>query len=266
MRTRQFVTAAVIIPCVGSAAAAQSLEDRVASAPRIVAFEFTTRANVCGDGRSVTISDDSSSGWMTRSRRSGIHIGRRDSGVREYCEQGPARVIIDHDGRRVRDVRVTVGGSRERTDAELGTVASADAARYLLAIAPRIDGNAADDAIMGAAIAADVKTWPRMLEIARDNDASESSRKSSLFWVSQEATAAATAGLGAVAMDDDAASAVRSDALFFLAQRKAEGVPALIRVVNESKSVKMKKDAIWFLSQSRDPRALDLFEKLLSGR
>jgi hypothetical protein len=30
--------------------------------------------------------------------------------------------------------------------------------------------------------------------------------------------------------------------------------------------VKLRKDAIWFLSQSRDPRALDLFEKLLSGR
>jgi hypothetical protein len=260
------IAAVAIIPLVSPAAVAQSLEDRVASAPRVVAFEFTTRANVCGDGRSVTISDDSTAGWMTRSRRSGISIGRRDSGDRSYCERGPARVVIDHDGRRVRDIRVTVGGSLERVDAELGIVPPADAARYLLGIAPRIDGTAADDAIMGAAIAADVKTWPRMLEIARDNNASESARKSSLFWVSQEATTAATAGLGAVAMDDDAASSVRSDALFFLAQRKAEGVPALIRVVNESKSIKLRKDAIWFLSQSRDPRAIDLFEKLLSGR
>ena len=266
MRTRAFTVAAWIVPLAAPVAGAQSLEDRVASAPRIVAFEFTTRANVCGDGRSVTISDDSSAGWMTRSRRSGISIGRRDNGDRAYCERGPARVIIDHDGRRVRDVRVTVGGSLDRADAELGAVTPADAARYLLAIAARIDGSASDDAIMGAAIAADVKTWPRMLEIARDNNASESARKSSLFWVSQEATAAATAGLGAVAMDDDAASSVRSDALFFLAQRKAEGVPALIRVVNESKSIKLRKDAIWFLSQSRDPRAIDLFEKLLSGR
>jgi hypothetical protein len=163
-------------------------------------------------------------------------------------------------------VRVTVGAPLERTDAQFGLVAPADAARYLLAIAPRLDGRAADDAIMGAAIAGGVKPWPTLLAIARDNGASESSRKSSLFWVSQEASAAATAGLGAVAADDDASMSVRSDALFFLAQKKAEGVPALIRVVNESKSVKLRKDAIWFLSQSRDPRALDLFEKLLSGR
>jgi PBS lyase HEAT-like repeat len=59
---------------------------------------------------------------------------------------------------------------------------------------------------------------------------------------------------------------VRSDALFFLSQRPGgEGVPALIRVVRESKSVKLRKDAIWFLSQSRDPRAIELFEQLLAG-
>jgi hypothetical protein len=255
----------VLLGCVALVAGAQSLEDRVASAPRIVAFEFATRANVCGDGRSVSVSDDSTAGWMTRSRRSGIHIGRSDGRERRYCEQGPARVVIDHEGRRVRDVRVTVGGTPERAT-ELGTVPSADAAHYLLTIAPRIEGKAADDAIMGAAIAADVKTWPRMLEIARDNGASEAARKSALFWVSQEATAAATAGLSDVANDEDAASSVRSDALFFLAQKKEAGVPALIRVVKESKSIKLRKDAIWFLSQSRDPRALDLFEKLLSGR
>ena len=45
-----------------------------------------------------------------------------------------------------------------------------------------------------------------------------------------------------------------------------EGIPALIKVVETSKSAKLKKDAIFYLSQSRDPRALDLFEKLLSGK
>jgi HEAT repeat protein len=105
-----------------------------------------------------------------------------------------------------------------------------------------------------------------MLEIARDNDASDASRKASLFWVSQEAGTVATAGLASVANDDGAEASVRSDALFFLArQPKGEGVPALIRVVRESKSPKLRKDAIFFLSQSRDPRALELFEQLLAG-
>jgi hypothetical protein len=267
MMARRFLAAAfiaVILPA--SAAAAQSLDDRIAAAPRSVGFEFETRANVCGDGRGITISDGRSSGSMTRVNGSSIRIGRTDTRDAGYCESGPAHVTIDHDGRRPTDIRVTVGGRRERADMELGAVPAADAVRYLLVAARHLDGRGADEAVTGAAIAAGASPWRSMLDIARDNSASESARKASLFWVSQEASAAATAGLGDVASDDDAETSVRSDALFFLAQRKPDGVPALIRVVNESKSVKLRKDAIWFLSQSRDPRALDLFEKLLSGR
>jgi hypothetical protein len=269
MRAHSSVSAAFIVSCaapIAATAAAQSIEDRVAAAPQSVAFEFETKPNVCGDGRSLTVNDDLSPDRTTRTQRSGIRIGRVDSRETTYCEPGPARVVIDHDGRRVRDVRVTVGGRPERADADLGVVPSPDAARYLLTIARRLEGRGADDAVTGAAIAAGASQWRPMLDIARDNGASESARKASLFWVSQEASSAATAGLGDVAADDDAAASVRSDALFFLSQRRAEGVPALIRVVNESKSAKLRKDAIWFLSQSRDPRVFDLFEKLLSGR
>jgi hypothetical protein len=60
---------------------------------------------------------------------------------------------------------------------------------------------------------------------------------------------------------------VRQDALFHLAHRpNGEGIPALVRVVETSKSVKLRKDAIFYLSQSRDARALELFERLLAGR
>jgi len=246
---------------------AQSLETRIANAKGTVAFEFNTRRNVCGNGMSINISDDSSSGWTTRSRRSGIHIGRSVAGDQSICEEGPARVTISQSGGKPSDVRVTVGGREERVDTNLGAIGAAEAARYLLSIAPALSGRSADNAVMGAAIADSASVWKRMLEIAKDNTASEGSRKSSLFWVSQEASTVATAGLGAVATDDDAANGVRSDALFFLAQRKGgEGVPALIRVVRESKSAKLRKDAIWFLSQSRDPRAIALFEELLTGR
>jgi HEAT repeat protein len=109
--------------------------------------------------------------------------------------------------------------------------------------------------------------WRDLLRIARDSEASESSRKSALFWVSQEASGAATAGLDSIAADDDATLSVRSDALFFLAQRpNGEGIPALVRVAEKSRSTKLRKDAIFFLAQSGDPRALALFEKLLTAR
>src|SRR5262249_54836375 len=124
-----------------------------------------------------------------------------------------------------------------------------------------------DAAVTGAEIAEGAVVWPQLITIARDNDATESSRKSALFWVAQEASTAATAGLDAVAGDDDGDLAVRKDALFYLAQRKdGEGIPALVRVAEGSKSIPLRKDAIWFLGQSRDPRAIALFERLLSGR
>jgi len=251
----------MVICAMTQTASAQTLETRVANAKGSIAFEFNTRRNVCGNGMSIEISDDTSSGWTTRSRRSGIRMGRTVSGDRTICEEGRARVTLSNS-----DLRVTVGGRQERVDTDLGAIGAPEAANYLLKIAPALKGRSADNAVMGAAIADSTNLWRRMLEIARDNDASEASRKSSLFWVSQEAGAVATAGISSIVMDEDADAPVRSDALFFLAQRKAEGVPALIRVVRESKSAKLRKDAIWHLSQSRDPRAIDLFEQLLAGK
>lgn len=265
MITRNLAIAALSLGA-PAIAHAQSLESRVASARGSAAFEFTTRSNVCGNGMSINVSDDTTSGWNIRRSRSGIHMGRGDTDG-ALCETGPGRVVLQHSGAAVTGLTVTVGGRRTSADTELGDVSPAEASRWLLTIAPRLSGRSADDAVMGAAIADGPSSWRRMLEIARSNEASESSRKSSLFWVSHEATAAATAGLTDVAMDESSEGSVRRDALFFLAQRSnGEGIPGLIRVVRESKSARMRKDAIFHLGQSRDPRALDLFESLLAGK
>lgn len=265
MNARPFVTAALLVVA-PALVHAQSFDARVAAARGSVGFEFDTRANVCGNGTSIDVSNDTTAGWSTRRTRSGIHMGRgrRDD---EPCEMGPARVVLQHSGASVTDAAVAVGGTRTNADTELGEIAPAEAARYLLSIAPRLSGRSGDHAVMGAAIADAPSPWRRMLEIARSSDASESSRKSSLFWVSQEASTAATAGLTDVVMDDTNVRSVRGDALFYLAQRpKGEGIPSLIRVVRESKSMQLRKDAIFHLAQSGDPRAMDLFEQLLAGR
>jgi hypothetical protein len=258
---------ALIIVVAAHKTDAQSLDTRIASTRGTVGFDFDTRRNVCGNGVSINISDDTSAGWTTRSRRSGMHIGRGDGESTVVCEQGPAHVLLTRTGGAVTALSVAVGGRQLRADTEVGTVEAQEVARYLLAIAPRLTGRSADDAVMGAAIANGPSLWRRMLEIARAGDASESARKASLFWVSQEASSVATAGLSDVAMNDANGGAVQNDALFYLSQRHdGEGIPALIKVVRESKSVKLKKDAIFYLSQSHDPRALDLFESLLAGQ
>jgi hypothetical protein len=255
----------LLIVTLAQVASAQSLESRVAAAGGTVAFEYATRPNVCGDGSSIEISDDSSSGWTMRKSRRGVHVGRRSGGYTR-CEVGPARVVLRTDGGRVTDLRLTVGGRPQAADTELGEVPAAEASRYLLDIAPRLlEG--ADDAVMGAQIAEGAVVWRRLLQIARDNSASEPARKASVFWVSHEAGTAAVAGLDSLAQDDDASTSVRADALFHLAQRpNGEGIPALVRVAETSKNKRLRKDAIFFLAQSRDSRALELFERLLAGR
>ena len=248
------------------ASRAQSLEDRIAAASGPVAFEFATRGNVCGYGDGIFISDSTPPGWNMRPHRSGTHIGRggRDDGP---CEIAPARAVVEHEGRRVTSIRISVGGPARHVGSELGRVPAEQAAHFLLAVAPRLSGRSADDALTGASIADVPRVWPQLLEIARDADASESSRKSALFWLSREASAAAVAGLGAVAEDDDATLSIRKDAVFHLAQRRGgAGIEPLIRIVRQSKSAQIRKDALWHLGQSRDPRALELFEELLAGR
>ena len=247
-------------------AGAQTLERRIASAPAgSVGFVFTTRPNVCGDGISITLSDDTSDGWTTRSTRRGTHIGRSMSNYSEPCQTGLARVVLKRTASAVSSVTVTVGGRPERADTEIADVSSAEAAHYLLLVAPQLRLRSAENAVMGAAIADSALIWRRLLEIARDAKASESSRKASIFWLSHEATAAALAGLDTIATDDDGDTAVRADALFHLANRPGgEGVPVLIRVVETSSNRKLRRDALWHLSQSGDPRALSLFEQLLT--
>ena len=257
------LTAATLAPRAGLA---QSLEERVAAAPGRVAFEFDTRDNVCGDGNGIHISDDASPGWNLLRQRRGVTIRHRGDDA-SPCEIAPARAVVEHEGRRVTSVRVSVGGSPARADRELGSVTAEEAARFLLTAAPRLDGRSADDALVGANIADVSRVWPRLLEIARDDAASETARKSALFWLSQEAAEAAVAGLADVAEDDDAAASVRVDAVFHLAQRKdGSGIEPLIRIVRKSKSARIRKDALWHLGRSRDPRALALFAELLAGR
>jgi HEAT repeat protein len=53
--------------------------------------------------------------------------------------------------------------------------------------------------------------------------------------------------------------------VFALSQRpRDEGVPALIRIARENPDPELRKKAIFWLGQSDDPRALALFEELLT--
>jgi HEAT repeat protein len=70
--------------------------------------------------------------------------------------------------------------------------------------------------------------------------------------------------LDSIATDVHGDREVRKQAVFALSQRSAnQGVPALIRIARTSSDPELRRTAIFWLGQSDDPRAIDLFEEIL---
>jgi HEAT repeat protein len=60
---------------------------------------------------------------------------------------------------------------------------------------------------------------------------------------------------------------VKKKAVFALTQLpKDEGVPLLIKVASSNANPAVRKQAMFWLGQSHDPRALTFFEQILSRR
>ena len=58
---------------------------------------------------------------------------------------------------------------------------------------------------------------------------------------------------------------MRGAAVFALSQRpRDEGVPILVRIARNNRDPGLQRKAIFWLGQSDDPRALALFEELLT--
>ena len=100
------------------------------------------------------------------------------------------------------------------------------------------------------------------IDLAR-TAATPHARGQALFWLSQRAgTQAAGAIDDALARDPD--TEVKKRAVFALSQLPAdEGVPRLIEVARSHSNVAVRKQAMFWLGQSKDPRALAFFESVL---
>ncbi len=243
----------------------QPLERRVAGAPDgSVRFSFAAKPGVYGNGRNM-ISWDCDKGNCHNRQVDGNWDDHDDWDT--PCDSGPVRVALTKSGGRITDLRVYVGGEwRASVSAtDLGTVSTKDAASYLLALALKDESRAAEKAIFPAVLADSVTIWPDLLKVAKADNVSRKVRRSAVFWLGQAAGDAATRGLTDLVDDGNADREVRETAVFALSKRpREEGVPALIRIVKENKDPDLRRKAIFWLGQSDDPRALSLFEELLT--
>jgi hypothetical protein len=242
----------LLLTLVSDALGAQSIARQVSAVVNgQVRFSFAAREGVCGDGDRIS----------TR-RRTEDWEGR--------CEDGPVRVALGVEQGTVTDVDTYVGGrwlQRAGTVVDLGMVATTEAADYLLTVAERTDSRVGEKAVFPATLADSVEVWPRLLRIAKDEGRSRAVRKSAVFWLGTVAADVAVRDLEQLARDDDTDHEVRVAALFGLSQLdEHQGVPALLDIARTSRDRDLRKQAIFWLGQTGDPRALAFFEEILTAR
>jgi len=216
-----------------------------------VRFSFAAREGVCGDGDRIS-------------------MRRRTEDWEGRCEDGPVRVALGVEEGAVVHVDTYVGGrwlQRSGSVVDLGTVATAEATDYLLSLAERVDGRVGEKAVFPATLADSVEIWPRLLRIAKDEERPRAVRKAAVFWVGMVAADVAVGDLEQLVRDDDTDHEVRVAALFGLSQlENHSGVPALLDIARTSRDRELRKQAMFWLGQSGDPRALAFFEEILMAR
>ena len=244
----------------------QTIADRVSRVRSgTVRMTFASQPDVCGNGMN-NISRRRSNEDMSWGRRE----SSRDVEYNYNCEYGPVRVVLGIDGGEVLSVRTYVGG-RWRAPADnvtdLGEVPAQAAADYLVSLAATGSGRASRDAIFPATLADSAVIWPGLLKLAKDENRPRETRRQAVFWIGHAAGEKATEGLTSLAVNDTLDREIREQVVFALTQRpKAEGIPALIKIARTNRDPELRKKAIFWLGQSHDPRALELFEELLTRK
>jgi HEAT repeat protein len=103
---------------------------------------------------------------------------------------------------------------------------------------------------------------PALIAIAK-NDKDPATRGEALFWLAQNAGRTAAAEITA-AVQNDPDTNVQVRAVQALSQLpKDEGVPRLIDIARSHKNPKVRERAMFWLGQSKDPRAAKFFEEIL---
>jgi HEAT repeat protein len=98
-----------------------------------------------------------------------------------------------------------------------------------------------------------------------EGDADRELKKQALFWLGQKAGKRSLEALGKTVDSNDADTEVQKQAVFAISQRpKDEAVPLLIKIARTHQKPAVRKQAIFWLGQTGDERALEFFKEILS--
>jgi hypothetical protein len=219
---------------------------------------YPSRPAACGDGTSVIANVLGRSNYYSGNAQFSGHGAWSD----RACVHGPARVVATVIAGEVTRLRVYVGPiPLASPDTRTITTNASDAAAWLGDVAARNAGRVASDAMLPLIIADTPAPWPLLLRIARDENRPRDVRRSALTWLAN----GVNDHLGlADAHDDSDDDEMRTQAVFVLSQRpKSESVPDLIELARSAKNPAARRSAIFWLGQTGDPRAVEVFAELL---
>lgn len=105
---------------------------------------------------------------------------------------------------------------------------------------------------------------PAVIRAARDDKVARV-RGQALFWLAQRAGKQVATSELSHAIENDPETEVKKKAVFGLTQiPENEGIPMLIQVARANRNPEVRKQAMFWLGQSKDPRALSFFEEILA--
>ena len=252
-----------VLPIVALAATQQTTARAQTLASRIEAvgtgqvnFHYTGRDGICGDGNHFMRIGTSYQGSWSDANRSAP------------CVTGPVQVRLTLDQGSVTRVETWVGSLRTHEGRDLGDASAREAAQFLLGVASRGSSSASAKAVLPAVLAESTVVWPALLGLARDSSRPRSTRQEASFWLSRfSASALAGHRDDLFSSDDDPDGddvSLKKHAVFVLSQLPHdEGVAELINVVRSKVDLRVRSQALFWLGQSGDTRALVLFESIL---
>lgn len=144
---------------------------------------------------------------------------------------------------------------REQALFWIGQTRGEEGVRFLSGVARRdADGEIREKAIFSLSQSEVPEAVDTIVDVAR-NDRDEEVRGQALFWLAQTNSERAPKVLLA-ALDEDPSEEVRKKAIFAISQLD-DSTPLLVRIVRERRDPDVRREALFWLGQSDDPRALD---------
>lgn len=165
-------------------AEAQSLADRIARAEGTIRLSVPSRAGVCGNGR--FIGEETATAFRTYTMHAGGFSISQFEDFLPTCHAGPIRLALDKTSGAIGHLRAAVGAPwrPNPTATDLGTIRAADAASWLLDLAPRLDKD--DDvriALMVASLTDSVRVAERLIGMVRDRTRRAAVRREAMRWL-----------------------------------------------------------------------------------